>query len=147
MSTLLVSECKPSTYQKITADKNMFLVALRPHLYIHGNPSGDIKVQVQDANGVVISESSSETIANIKVLAEHTEDYVHGYFRFYINANLVDQSQYRLAIVGSNGYSFSESDYVGVCLDWDNTKSNLGYSPANSFSYPLDIEIWERAVK
>ncbi len=146
MSTLLLSECKPSAYQPIKADKNMYVVALRPHLYIHGNPAGNVKVQIQDANGYVVAESATETIANLKTLGAYTLDYVHGYFRFYVNASLIDQVSYRLAVVCGGGYSFSESAYVGVCLDWDDTKISLNYTPVNKFQYPLDFEIWERKV-
>jgi len=147
VSTQLVSECKPSAYQPIKADKNMYVVALRPHLYIHGNPTGNVKVQIQDANGYMIAESATETIANLKTLGSYTLDYVHGYFRFYVSTSLIDQVSYRLAVVCGGGYSFSESNYVGICLDWDDTKISLNYTPVNKFQHPLDFEIWERLTK
>lgn len=139
MSTLIVSECDPSVYQQITADENMFVVAIRPHLYIHGSPSGTVKVQVQDENGYVITESSAQTITDLK-----TATYAHKYIEFELNTNFVEGSVYRLAVVCEGGYSFSESAYVGVCLDWDNPKINASYNPNVGASAALDFEIWVR---
>lgn len=147
MSRVLVSECKPTVYQPIKADSNMYVVALRPHLMIFGNPTGTVKVQIQDGNGYVVAESSTMTVTEIKTLAEITQDYFHGYIRFYINASLINDVSYRLAVVCGGGYSFSESAYIGVALDWDNTKINTAYTPSNSFQCPLDFEIWERKTK
>ena len=142
MSTLIVSECKPSVYQPIKADKNMHVFAIRPHLYIHGSPAGTIKVQVQDANGYVVAESATQVITSLKALA-----HAHYYIRFDVKASLIKNISYRLAVVCGGGYSFSESAYVGVCLDWDRTKINMAYTPANSYQTPLDFEIWERLTK
>lgn len=136
---LVVNECKPSTYQVISPDEKMFVIAIRPHLYIHGAPIGTVKVQIQDTNGLVVAESNALTITSLKA-----QSYAHGYFKFDIAANLTDESSYRIAIVCGGGYSFSESAYVGVCRDWDNTKSTLGYASTGAFSAPLDIEIWYR---
>jgi hypothetical protein len=141
VSNLILIECKPDVYQSIKADKDMFVVALRPHLYIHGSPTGTIKVQVQDAGGKVVAESASQTITDLKTLA-----YAHKYALFYINANLVEDSFYRLAVVCGGGYAFSEAAYVGVCLDWDNPKTETTYSPGSGYSAALDFEIWERVT-
>lgn len=141
MSTQIVIECRPTVYQSIKASKDMFVIALRPHLYIHGAPTGTVKVQVQDENGRVVAESSTQTITDLKTLA-----YAHKYALFYINANLVEDSFYRLAVVCGGGYSFSESAYVAVCLDWDNPKTEATYSPSAGFNGALDFEIWERVT-
>ncbi|RTL05230.1 hypothetical protein EKK58_08765 [Candidatus Dependentiae bacterium] len=139
--TLLVAECKPSVSQPIRAAEPMFIVALRPHLYIHGSPSGTVKVQILDTNNRVVTESSSVSISTLKTL-----DYAHKYYRFDLSANLSQDTSYKLAVVCEGGYSFSESAYVGVCLDWDNRKSSVGYSPSTSYEQPLDIEVWERRI-
>lgn len=140
MSTLVVIECDPDTvYQQIVADKNMFVVALRPHLYIHGSPAGSVKVQVLDTNNRVVAESATQTITSLK-----TESYAHGYIKFDINASLRKGTSYRLAVVCGGGYTFSESNYIGVCLDWDSPKVECSYSPNTGFNAALDFEIWER---
>lgn len=142
MSKLIVSECNPTTvYQTIRADRNMYVVAIRPHIYIHGSPSGTVKVQIQDENGRIVVDTTPQTITGLKTLA-----YAHKYIEFDINASLVAESLYRIAVICGGGYSFSESAYVGVCADWDNTKTDLEYTSTGAFSAPLDIEIWERLV-
>lgn len=137
--TLIISECKPDTSQEIMATRPIFINAIRPHLYIHGSPAGTVKVQVQDVNGYMIAESATQSIATLK-----TEAYAHKYYLFEIDANLMQDGHYRIAVVCGGGYVFSESAYVGVCHDWDNTKSDLSYVAVDSFHKPLDLEIWER---
>lgn len=136
---LIVNECKPSTYQAIRPTENLFVVAIRPHLYIHGAPTGTVKVQIQDSNGRLVKESPSQTITGLKALA-----YAHKYYRFDLETSLIAGEAYRIAIVCGDGYSFSESAYVGVCQDWDGTKTDLEYTPGGDFEKPLDIEIWQR---
>ena len=137
--TLIVSECMPSAYQFITPTSPVFVYAIRPHLYIHGSPAGTVTVQIQDDMGRVVQEATPLTITTLKTLA-----YAHGYFRFLMSANLAQDATYRIAVVCGGGYSFSESAYVGVCHDWDNTKATLSYTANGSFEKPLDIEIWEK---
>ena len=144
MSKLIVSECNPSVYQQGVATKNMNVVAIRPHLYIHGSPTGTIKVEIQDENGFMIDESETLDLTDprFKTLA-----YAHGYYRFNLASTLIKDVAYRVAVVCGGGYTFSDSAFVGVCLDWDGTKQEVGYTPGNSFEYPLDFEIWERKIK
>lgn len=141
MSTLVSIECNPSVYQSIKANSNMFVVSLRPHLKITGAPSGTVKVQIQDENGRVIVESSALTITSLKTLA-----YAHKYIDFQIQANLAKDVFYRLAVVCGGGYSYSNTDYVAVCLDWDNPKTEVTYSPSTGLNGALDFEIWERNI-
>lgn len=136
---LIVNECKPTVYQAIKPTENIFVVAIRPHLYIHGTPAGTVKVQIQDGNGRVVAESNSLTITSLKSLS-----YAHKYYKFDIYSSLIKDVSYRIAVVCGGGYSFNESAYVGVCHDWDNTKSSLEYTPVSDFEKPLDIEIWQR---
>lgn len=140
MSKIIVVECDPTTvYQQIVADKNMFVVALRPHLYIEGSPAGTVKVQVLDTNNNVVAESSAQTITSLK-----TDTYAHKYIKFDVNANLRKDVSYRLAVVCGGGYVFNNTNFVGVCLDWDSPKVAASYSPNTGFNAALDFEIWER---
>lgn len=136
---LIVSECKPSVYQTIQATSPLIVVAFRPHLYIHGSPAGTVRVELQDASGRTIKASADQTITSLK-----TSTYAHKYYRFDLSCELAESTSYRVAIVCAGGYSFSESAYVGVCHDWDQTKTATSYTPEDSFRKPLDIEIWER---
>lgn len=136
---LVVAELKTeSLYQEITPSKNTILRAIRPHLYIHNNPSGSLKLQILDQNNELIAESETLAISDITSAL-----YFHGYVRFYVNLYMQKDISYRIKLVGS-GYSFSENAYVGWCNGFDLNKFSLNYTPINSFEYPLDFETWIR---
>lgn len=139
MSTLILIENVPTVFQEITMLQNMYLAHVRPHLFIKGSPAGTVKVQLQDENGRVIATSNSLTITALK-----TATYAHKYYRFDINANLIDGQIYRVAVICEGGYSYVESDFVGVCLDWDNPKVSASYINNGGVNAALDFELWER---
>lgn len=137
---LIVFEVKSDgVYQEVSPNRNVIVEAIRPHLYVHGNPSGTVKVQIQDASGDLITESEALTIADIS-----NATYFHGKVRFYIDAYLKKDETYRIAIVGASGYSFSESAYVGVCNSFDLSTYDASYAPSVGYQAPLAIEVWER---
>lgn len=137
---LLVFEIQEAgVYQTVKPTRNVNIEAIRPHLYVHANPAGTVKVQVQDSSGGLIAESTALTIADISAAT-----YFHGKVRFYINASLRKGETYRIAVVGAGGYSFSESAYIGVCNSFDLSTYDASYSPNVGFNAPLALEIWER---
>jgi len=143
MSTLIVHELETpgnnTVFQEIKPTQNINLAAIRPHLYLHNAPSGKVRVEVQDENGRLIKASAKQTITDLKTLA-----FAHGYHKFDIDTPLIKDIKYRIAVVTSDGYTFAESAYIGVCKDWDDEKTNQSYSPNNQFDAPLDFELWER---
>ena len=54
---------------------------------------------------------------------------------------------YQVAVVGTGGYAYNSSDYVGVCCEFENRKYSVDYSPNDGTRSPLDIEFWERVNK
>lgn len=136
---LIVHELKSTPlYQKIKPSRNTIVEAIRPHLVKFANPSGSLKLQIQDSEGNVIAESESLTITD---LSEAT--YSHGKYRFYINAHLKKDTTYRVALL-SEGYSFSEAAYVGWCNSYDLSSYDANYTPSTGYSAPLSLEVFER---
>jgi len=137
MSKIIVHECRPEVFQEIVPLENLFLSAIRPHLYIHNAPAGDIKLRLTDGNDKLISESTGIVLTTLKSLA-----FAHGYYTFDLNTPLAKGLTYRLYFTGFNGYSFSESAYVGVCKDWDSEKTTQTYLHNDGTNAPLDFETW-----
>lgn len=135
---LIVYELDGVVFQEITPiGKNQMISAIRPHLYKHLAPTGNLKIQVQDTNGRVIQESNTVAISDIS-----SANYFHGYVRFDINIGLMVNRTYRIALVPSGGYTFSESAYIGWCGGFDLGKYEEDYTVNSTFDYGLDMEIW-----
>lgn len=143
---LIVYEMKPQVYQALTATKDTLVKAVRPHIYRHLSPSGSIKVQIKSSDGAtLLGESEAVAISSI----ESGSNYFHGYVTLSFNASvwLTAGTTYRIYIVGTGGYSFNESAYVGVCTDFDLRKYTAAYSYTTDYQAPLDIEMWELSLK
>ena len=128
--------------QTITApsDRDLTVTAIRPHLYKHNAPSGNLKLQILDSTATtVIAESEEILITDISAA-----NYFHGYVRFYIDARLAKGTDYVCRLLSTGGYSFSESDYIGLCLDYDLAKYAKSYTPGNNYETAYDLEIWEK---
>jgi hypothetical protein len=129
--------------QQVSSDRNTILYAIRPHLYRHNFPTGSLKVQVLDDSDDVVAESETLSIADISP----GSNFYHGYVRFYINGGLSKDRTYKIKLVGTGGYIFDESAYVGWCNDYDLQKYPRDYTPSGALTSPLDLEIWERKTK
>lgn len=141
--TFWVHECEAgsSLYQEFTASDNMDVVAIRPRLYKHNNPAGSLTVKIKDSNGYQVATSSSVAISDIH--STFGANYAHGYYRFYVAANLVSGQTYRVYLENS-GYAFAEGAYVAWCTCNDLQRVSADYSPTTGLNSPLDFEIWER---
>lgn len=140
---LIIHEFNPtSVFQTIVPDKNKMVRAIRPHLYIHNNPTGNVTVKVCDSNGDVIAESETIAFSTITDAIEY-----HGYITFYIDAYLRKDTSYRIYVVAGGGYSFSESAYAGVCSDWEFRKYPEQVASTHSIKAPIDFEIWTLSQK
>ncbi len=128
--------------QEVTATANVIVRAIRPHIYRHNMPAGKLKIEIYDSGNTLISTSESLDISNIG-----SADFFHGYVRFYVDAYLSKDQTYTFELVGHDGYSFSESSYIGWCNGFDLAKYPASTTPANKFSYPLDFEVWELTSK
>lgn len=128
--------------QSITPSKNLFCIALRPYLVKYGSPAGTLKVQVLSDADVLLAESDTMDCVDIS-----EADYFHGFIRFYVSIGLTKDVTYKIKLVGEDGYSFSDSDYIG----WGNTFESGPYAhdylATNSFYKPLKLEVWHRKTK
>lgn len=128
-----------SLYQNISPTSNQNIEAIRPHLYIEGNPAGSLKIQILNSAGDLIAESALVTIASITTAA-----YFHGYVRFYINASLASGVTYRVKLA-SSGYTYALGSCVSWCNDYEFKKYEYTYTPSTQDLKPLDMEIWTRS--
>lgn len=138
-----------TTQQKITVgDENLYLYAIRPHLYRHNHPSGSLKLQILDASQVLLKESETLAISLLDIPAATNLDFFHGYIRFLVSYGLAANTDYYIRLVGS-GYSYSDSAFVGWCNDFDLRKVTADYTPSTGLSAALDMEFWvkKRAIR
>jgi hypothetical protein len=136
---LYVHELKAATLsQKITiGSKNIDLYAIRPHFYRHLNPSGSIVLNLADANGNIIKQSETISIASLG-----SGSYWHGYYRMLISAQLKANTNYYIQLVAKNGYAFDPNAYVGWCNDFDFRRVTADYSPNTGDRAAIDLELW-----
>ncbi len=128
--------------QSLTASRNILVEAVRPHIYRHNLPTGSLKVRIRNSSDVLVAESEEVEIADIG-----SDNFFHGYVRFFINAYLASGQTYKFQLIGTDGYTFGEAAYCGWVNAYDLNKYLLSYVAVDSLRSPLDIEIWERKVK
>lgn len=139
---LVVYELKAAGLeQTLVPNKNVILHSVRPHLIRFNRPAGTLKMQVLDSDDNLIAESASLDIDDIG-----TMDFAHGVVKFDLLAGLTKNQTYKFKLIGE-GYTFSESAYVGWCNGFDLEIYPPSYSPETSLQYPLLIENWERTTK
>lgn len=136
---LLLAELYSSLYQELTTGAGVRQVyAVRPHVYRHGFPAGNVVLQVQDSLGNVVAASASRAIASLGA-----GTYWHGYAQFLVSAQLQPGMAYRFALVASS-YTFAEAAYLAWVNGFDLSKYSADYTPAVGLSAPLDLEVWTR---
>lgn len=136
---LLVEELKTELVATIkSTEGHRNIRHIRPHIFRKAAPTGSLKVQLRDSSGGLIAESNSVTIASIG-----SDTYFHGYVKFDLTAQLKEDVTYRVALVPTGGYSFSESNWIGWCNGFDLGKYPGTYTDAEGYSAPLDLELWE----
>lgn len=139
---LIVHDINTSVYQTLIPNSNQMVGAVRPHLYIHNNPAGSLKVQITADDGTLIAESNTVAISTITSAPEF-----HGHVTFNIDANLKRGVKYRFYVIGTGGYSFNLSAYCGVCNDYDSRIYPLENPINTPGQAPLDIQIWSYQQK
>lgn len=138
---LLFEPLETTLTQQVEATADAQVHAIRPHLYIKNNPAGSLRVNILDSNNRLIE--SSDTIA---ISAITSALYFHGYVRFLIEEPLKKGEIYHIRLVGTSGYSFTDtsSPLVGWCFDFDLAK----YPKAAGVDSAFDLEIWHhRQIK
>lgn len=140
---LVVQELKSAgLIQEFTAKESTIVYAFRPHLYRHLMPSGSLQIQILDESDNVLAESDEVVITDIGSM-----NYFHGYVRFLISVGLKKDETYKFKLIGADGYSYSDSAFVGWCNGYDLGKYLEAYTPASEAYSALDAEIWKRTTK
>lgn len=140
---LIVHELKASGLtQNLTPTENVSVVAIRPHIYRHNFPTGNLKVQVLNMSDTVLGESATVDISSIG-----SDSFFHGYVRFMVGVGLMKDTEYKIKLVSGGGYSFDESAYCGICSDYDLRKYDPSYSTHDGLHSPLDFEVWSQTTK
>lgn len=135
--TLVVHELVTFLAQPLTATlKNREIVAVRPHLVKYGNPAGSFYLEIQDQSANPIATSNALTAAEIS-----SASYFHGHVKFDVSATIRLGRTFRVALK-STGYTFSESNYIGWCNDYDSRIYSLGFDDPAIDQMPLDVQIW-----
>jgi hypothetical protein len=135
---LVVHELVTELKQKITATVDQNVYSIRPHLYKNLAPAGSLTIEVRDENDLLIAESSSLSIGSIP-----SGNYYHGYVEFMIDCQMKANTDYYVALV-PNGYTFSDSAFIGWCNDFDLSKYASDDVLAIGANAPLDMEIWAK---
>lgn len=144
MSNLIVTRLDTNLVQKVTPTETVIVSAIRPHVYIQNNPPGSLRVDIYDATDTTLLKSSeSITIASIKTQASITQNYFHGYIRFYIDWGLALGTDYSIRLVGHTGYTATTTDAVWWAKDFDLRKYEADYTPNIGFKSAFDMEIWD----
>ncbi len=138
--TLLAADLGTSEIvQQIKPTRNLAVQYIRPHLYRNGHPTGSLILKIEDVYGRKIAQSSAVNLTTFVMNPDY--NYLHGYLRFPISANLKKDESYRIALT-SSGYTFSYSAYVAWCSDFDLRKVNRLYTVTGRRDAPLDMELW-----
>lgn len=135
---LILNELKSHLDQKVVSESIYNVEAIRLHIYKHNSPSGKLKVQVRNDNGL-IAESTPVDISNIS-----SSDFFHGMVRFDLNTQLNKNTEYTIRLISEDGYSFSESSYIGLCLDFDFNTYKKNPTPEYLLNNSYDYEVWVR---
>lgn len=134
---LVVHELITTLSQQVTATKNFNLSNIRPHIYKHGSPSGSLQILIEDINNKLVASSNIIAISSLSTLA-----YAHKYYKFDVITPIKLGGIYKITLKGIS-YTFSESAYIGWCLDYDLRKYTATYSPNAGIKSAFDFEGWE----
>lgn len=142
MSTLVLDEIRDGKIltQEFESKKRARVFGIRPNLYFHNIPSGDVLLEIK--NGSEVLGSKQISVTDLRSSASVTDNFAHGYFLFEFDKPIAMRAKtYNIEVSGVNGYTFSDSAYLGWIKEHDplkvNTGPNLGDPFKNAFSYQL----------
>ena len=147
MSKLIVKEVGLGDFaeQEMTCNENSFLSAVRIHVYRHRFPTGSVKMQILDTNKRLMGESETLAISSLDVDTGTTGlDFFHGIVNFDFNLPIKSGVNFFLRMVGTAGYSFSETAYIGWVNGFDLRKLDADYTPNDNEKAALLWEPWVR---
>lgn len=122
---------------------------IRLHLMGYNSPSGDLRLRVlKDATSrgsVTQSVSDIETQVDADLGTAHA--FWHGFVRFEFDSVLVfnESDVIELELTGVNGYTFSESAYIGWRKEHEDYTNELADEDSGTFEKPFAYQLWEWA--
>lgn len=136
--TIVVDELISTLRQKITiGSKPIMLYAIRPYVYKHLAPAGNLFVRILDANGNKIVDSETIAISSISAI-----NYAHGFYRFLVTAGLAANTSYYIQLM-STGYTYGANSFIGWCRDWEfHNAFPVGYTKIGAFDSPYGLQLW-----
>lgn len=144
MTKLIVEELRTTLSQNFTNDRVRIIKHIRPWLYKHLSPSGDLNIVVKQG-GQTLATSETVTSSYIETNTDSTAlNYTHGFFRFtFTDAFVLRSGDFTIELQASGGYSFSESAYFGWVKPHENKLFTTSYSPSDGANQTFGVEIWE----
>lgn len=128
---MIVGEFKNTLIQdfEIPIVRQSTVAKIRPHLFIaqpNNFPIGKIRLSIyQDNIELAFSEQTFQEIRT-KGSSKLQDDYYHGFITFDFDYPLnLYTGNYQLTITCSDGYTYTETDFVGWVKDADQTLSNV----------------------
>ena len=116
----------------ITITKDAVIPSLAIGLAIYNSPSGAFTLTISDASGDLKSEDF--TVSELKTALSTANDYFHMVHPFEFSTPLiVSKDQVLTFALSSNGYTFSDSSFIG----WVQPHENIFINRTNSFQDPL----------
>lgn len=142
---LVVQELGTSLEQKFEASFDATITAIRPRLYLEGSPTGGVQLEIYDSPGTTLIATSNENLfSSMKTLT-----YAHKRYRFDVGFPVESGTEYTVRLVGTSGYTYGATDFVGWCQDFDfrvyPVKDTV--TPGTGTSSPFEMEIWETKDK
>lgn len=146
MSTLCVDRIDDDSSfleQEILLHRYHALSGIKLQLYFYGLPAGTFNVNVY--KGADIVHTWSFTAAEAKAAFNVTEEYFWGYLALKGDCFL-DEGGYAIDIE-TEGYTFSESAWIGWVKNWQALDSNTVGTPSDFTAYPYTYKLIEYAPK
>jgi hypothetical protein len=139
MSTLVVDRLLSSFTQPITANRDIFCLAIRAKLYVHNIPSGTFSFKVY--KGVSLVASTQFSSADLKSKIGSSLNYFWGDFAFPVSFFL-ERGEYVIRLE-SSGYTFGETSFIGWAKDYDSVPTNIDGDPEDFSEYPFSFNLVE----
>jgi hypothetical protein len=118
MTMLVADELRGTLRQEITFDRNVELAAFRPHLLKVGEPTGALRIAIQDEAGRQVAESAAVPISEIE-----GDPHFQGVIRFQVPCAIRRGQPVFAVLKPEGGYSFDPGAFIAWCLDWDRPRN------------------------
>jgi len=118
MTTIVCNELKTTLTQSVNMnyDRVYHVAGLKIQVFMYNNPTGIFTLSIKSGSDVLAN--ASFTSADIKTDLNTTDNYAYIYKALDFSLPL-KKGSYDL-VLSSDGYTFSESSFLGWCKSYDN---------------------------